>query len=499
MGTDYSRGLIKQVEELTLENERLRNENKAQRAEIKELRGQMEAMSAAFEASLSKLTAEIERLRGQIDKNSGNSSKPPSQDGFKRIPNSREKSARKSGGQPGHQGKRLELPENLDGLIEKGLARREIKDHTDGGHAYTSRYVIDIETVLTVTEHRYAMGQAPRGAQVYYGECIKSLVVLLCVEGVIAQERLSSFISQMTHGAIRLSDATIERFMDEMSKKLDKEMEVIKSSVLKAGVMHVDETAERCTEKPDYTGDKEGAPTMRISSGTSMSVYIRTYSTERATLYSINPQKDKEGITRDGILSRYTGILSHDHDSKFYAYGTGHATCGAHLLRELRGLSELGKVPWGNEMRLFMSAMNARKQADLAQDRESMDPTTLKEFESGYDLMLEKGRNALSALKEKQLGYDDLRRLLNRLTQYKDCYLLFIRDYRAPFTNNLAERDLRPCKTKQKVSGCFRSWQGIKIYARLRSFISSLKKRPLNLLHSFSSIFLDSPVLAMAE
>ena len=113
--------------------------------------------------------------------------------------------------------------------------------------------------------------------------------------------------------------------------------------------------------------------------------------------------------------------------------------------------------------------------------------------------MLDKGQAAFSLLKEKQLGHDELRRMLNRLTEYKDCYLLFIRDYKAPFTNNQAERDLRPCKTKQKVSGCFRSWLGIQRYVRIRSFVSTLKKCKLNLLESISKVIHGRPLVVMAE
>ena len=107
--------------ELTLENERLVCENKELKAENRELRSKMSEMEEHFSAVITKLTGEIDRLKAQINKNSGNSSKPPSQDGFERIPNSREKSNRKSGGQPGHPDARLELPPNLDELIENGL------------------------------------------------------------------------------------------------------------------------------------------------------------------------------------------------------------------------------------------------------------------------------------------------------------------------------------------------------------------------------------------
>jgi uncharacterized small protein (DUF1192 family) len=496
MGTNYGRGIIKQVEELTQENERLVSENKSLRAKNKELGCQILAVEAAMEASIAKLMVEIERLKAQINKNSGNSSKPPSQDGYKRVQNSRERSGRKSGGQPGHPGKRLELPKNLDEMVEKGAARRDLVDHTCGASSYVRRYTIDLDITLVVTEHRYPKGKAPFGAEVTYGEKIKAMAVLLSVAGIIAEERLSDFFNEITNGAVKLSDATIESFLSELSDKLSGELEEIKTSLLNEPVLHVDETPERCTEKPDYSGDE---PVFHRSEGTSFSAYIRTHSSNTSTLYTVNPQKDDEGVKRDGILPRYIGIISQDHEAKFYHYGTAHATCGAHLLRELRGLFELQKIPWAEEMRRFMSLMNDHKNADVALGKAHCDALVLSRFERDFDHLVNKGRVALSAIREKELGYDELRRMLNRLTDFKDCYLLFIRDYRAPFTNNQAERDLRPCKTKHKVSGCFRSWNGILRYARIRSFVSTVKKRNLSLLLSFSLVLQGRQVFRSGE
>jgi len=496
MGTNYGRGIIKQVEEMTLENERLICENKRLRAENKDLCAQLKELETTTAAAIAKLAAEIDRLKAQINKNSGNSSKPPSQDGFKSIANSREASGRKSGGQRGHPGKRLELPNNLDELVEKGLARREVHDHTSGADTYVSRYTLDVDVILVVREHRYIKGSAPMGAEVTYGDKIKTLSALLSTEGIIAEERLSDFFSEVTSGAIKLSDATIESFMNELSVKLSPELEVIESSLLNEPVMNTDETPQRCTQKPDNTGPE---PDLRKSERASYSAYIRTHSNPTTTLYTANPQKNDEGVQRDGILPRYIGILSHDHEAKFYNYGTAHATCGAHLLRELRGLFELQKIPWADEMRRFMTGMNNYKNADIAIGKASCETDALSKFGLDYDRLIKAGRVALSLLKENELGHDELRRMLNRLTDYKDCYLLFIRDYRAPFTNNLAERDLRPCKTKQKVSGCFRSWAGIQKYVRIRSFISTAKKRNLSLLDSISRVLHGLPVLTVGE
>jgi transposase len=57
--------------------------------------------------------------------------------------------------------------------------------------------------------------------------------------------------------------------------------------------------------------------------------------------------------------------------------------------------------------------------------------------------------------------------------------LAFSRHTEVPFTNNLGERDLRPWKTKLKVSGCFRTLTGAKYYARIKGFCSTAKKNGL--------------------
>jgi transposase len=62
------------------------------------------------------------------------------------------------------------------------------------------------------------------------------------------------------------------------------------------------------------------------------------------------------------------------------------------------------------------------------------------------------------------------------LRDYEDDVLRFMTDRDVPFTNNQAERDIRMAKLQQKISGCFRSWEGAYLFSRIRGYLSTNEK-----------------------
>ena len=451
-----------------------------------------------YKKGLEKCNEEIKRLHSMLNKDSSNSSKPPSTDGFRKVVNQREKSQRPSGGQIGHKGHYLKLPENIDELVEKGVAEINVVDHTNGREDYISRWTLDVKVKVIVTEHRFSnIEDLPDNMNnmVTYGDNIKAMTVLLSNEGIVAEERLTSFFSELTEGAVNPSVATIESFMEQFAKKLPEELGSIRADLLEGKVINTDDTPMRSTQKLKY-GKPGEEPVLITAKNTTFDVTLRNYSNEQSTIYTVNPQKDKEGVERDNILPKFKRTVAHDHESKFYDYGTAHGTCNDHLTRDLKGLNVLENVAWADQMRSFMLEMNDHKKCDLEKEVKACDKDLLKDYDNRYDTLLADGWAAYSTLKKDELGEDGLRKMLNRLRDYKECHLLFMKDYDVPFTNGLSERDLRPAKTRQKVSGCFRSWNGIKIYADVRSFISTAKKRHINLFNAISSIFKGIPVFA---
>lgn len=89
------------------------------------------------------------------------------------------------------------------------------------------------------------------------------------------------------------------------------------------------------------------------------------------------------------------------------------------------------------------------------------------------------------------------RRLADRLRSHADEFLRFLSDWRVPFDNNQAERDLRPLKTKIKVSGCFRTALGAKNFGRIQSFLSTAKKQGTNVLDAIRYALSGMPLLAV--
>jgi len=288
--TNYSRDIIKQIEELTTDNERLKFENRNLKADNRELRQKIETLESSIDEKIAlavkkvctslherieyletengRKDTEILRLKAQINKDSSNSSKPSGTDGFKKVLNSREKSGKKVGGQKGHKGSTLVIPKNLDALIDEGKAKKHLVDLTNGAEKYISKWKVDLETTVVYTEYRLPYGSMPG---VFYGENLKALSVLLSNNGLIAEGRLSDFFNEISGGLISVNSATIEKFNYEAAAKVN--MEAIKNDVLNGKVMDTDETPVQCAQLLEY-----GESIPKTADKTTFDVTIRTHS-----------------------------------------------------------------------------------------------------------------------------------------------------------------------------------------------------------------------------
>jgi len=452
----------------------VKTQKAAQATENVELKGIIKAQAAEIE----QLKAENAALREIINKNSGNSSKPPSSDGFKKIHNSRVKTGKKPGGQIGHKGNPPKYFTNPTKIIEVKMKKCRCggKVHYSE-ESYTKKQLAEIEIKTNILEYREFTGvceccgrsvvnHSPLHDRITYGNKLKSFMNMLSVEGNISINRLRQILSEISGGMLRLSEGTICKWNKDLSKLLVPSIQTIKEKLLISPVLHKDETGIWVDTKLNW---------------------LHVLSNDKYTLYYSEKRRGKDADTEAGVLPAYKGVLVHDNLKSLYHFTCTHAECNVHILRYLKGIFESKERKWAKDMIDFLLKAKMAAQTDLL-------PDEIQQFHNLYDEILERGRLELLSEKKSDRYGDDVK-LLHRLKEYKTQHLLFLSDRTVPFDNNQAERDLRMIKAKTKISGCFRSLDGDGIFAVIKSYTSSLRKNGLNIFDALCAAWRANPVL----
>jgi transposase-like protein len=305
-------------------------------------------------------------------------------------------------------------------------------------------------------------------AEVQYGPELKSIVATLCGQGLVSSSRIVDMLSSWTNGAVTISDGTIYNILSEFDRKASVVIGGLKTKLLNNAVLHVDETGSRVNGR---------------------NMFFRNYSDAQRVLYTVNPNKGKKAIENDDMLPQFMGTLIHDHDTVNYNYGTANGECNVHLLRYLRANTMNTHHHWSEDMIDFLLSLKKSKEVAIAFGATGFEQDDVERYRKRYDDIVIGGFEDFKN-RNSQFYETEEKRLLNRLKKYRDNHLLFATDFVVPFDNNLSERDLRMVKTKGKVSGCFRSLTGAKIFANLMSVIKSAIKQKLAPHHVLRDIFL---------
>ncbi len=460
-------------------------------------RDELLAVIADLQTQVVALQARVKELEDRLALDSHNSSKPPSSDSGRPHPRSlRQPSGKRPGGQPGHPGHTLRLSETPDRVIEHrpshcGACGMVLADVAPTGAE--RRQVVDLPPLtLEVVEHRAQQVPCPRCGQmtpgsfppevaqpVQYGPRLLGLGVYLVTYQLLPYDRTHQLLGDL-FGAAPTS-GTVQAAVERCAAGLVEVEGSIKEALRTAQVAHFDESG--C-----YVGGKR--------------FWVHVACTQWLTHYAWHPKRGKEATDAIGILPQFRGCADHDGWVPYWQYvQCRHALCNAHHLRELTYLVEQ-QQPWAEAMITLLLTIKAEVDAARAAGAASLDTVTKQGFTARYVQIVGEGL-ALepSAAKPRPAGQRGRRKqskaknLLDRLQQHQDAVLAFMHDFRVPFDNNLAERDLRMLKVQQKVSGCFRSDEGATAFCRIRSYLSTLRKQGHALLGAITSIFTGSPLL----
>jgi transposase len=432
----------------------------------------------------------IKELEARLSKNSQNSSKPPSSDGYKKPePKSqRKKTGRPSGGQKGHVGATLEQTNNPD-FIETHTVEvcAQCSNSLSGikitGHE--CRQVFDIPPVkVEVTEHQAEIkrcstcgfvnkGKFPPGiAQpVQYGAGVKATVIYLNHYQLIPYKRVQELFRDFY--ALPLSEGTVFNISHTCYEALANFSNTVKNQLISSQRVHFDESGLRVMKQL---------------------VWLHVASTAKLTHYAIHENRGQKAMDAIGILPHFSGKALHDHWKSYFYYLCEHGLCNAHHLRELTYLEETYEQVWCDKLKSLLLDIKDESEKRQAKGYRRFMPKRLRYFEQRYDRILRQGLKEIPVLllqsgKRGRPRQHPAKNLYDRLKAHKTETLAFMYDFDVPFDNNQGERDIRMIKTKQKISGCFRSVEGGDMFCRIRGYISTVKKHAVNVLDSLSQVF----------
>ncbi len=459
---------IQELEQRALKAERQRDDALDQAAEWRKKYYELSGRLEELEGLNKKLTA-------QVNQNFENSSIPSSQQGpgRKKVPNTREKTGRRPGGQKGHEGHRLTQMKATEThhLPDPEKYTSDPCYYATGEKIKRQKIVLRfgvevVEYTATVFRNRNTGSRVhadfPDGfcTDITYDSSVKALAFLLANEGNMSAGKIRTVLREASGGALDISEATINGLCREFSGKTEQEREAVMKGIMLSPVLNVDFTNANVN-------------------GKAKQVLIIASPDSGSCMYMARDKKGHKGIEGTPV-AEYVGTLVHDHDTTFYRYGLGHQECMQHNLRYLAGSVENEpERKWNKEMHgLFREMIHYKNSLG---DRD-FDTETVASLESRYDEIL-KGAEEEYMDDPPDDYYREGYNLYLRLVKYKESELKFLHDKKTPADNSLAERLARQYKRKQKQAIVFRSDEGFSCICDSLSVIQTFRMQEENNLY----------------
>jgi transposase len=449
-----------------------------------ELRGELAQVRAENVA----LRAENAELRRRLGLDSSNSSKPPSSDGLSRAMRRSASggSGRGRGKQRGAPGSTLRLVDDPDvtvvcrpdrcawpgcgadlvGVTEYGRQRRQVFD-LPVVKAHVTEYLL---VAVSCGCGHVTAGQAPDQVtgRAQYGPGTKAAAVYARGAQFLPYGRAARLMADLL--GVPVSAGFVHQVVGEAAKRLGPFVTRMRALLHVVDVLHVDET-----------------PT-RFGGGLS---YVHVACTDVLTLMHVGG-RSKADIDAGGVLPGFDGTIVRDGYAGYqHLTDADHAWCGAHLIRDLRGVhdADLAGQGWAQVMAGTLLMAKKWTEQAAADGRAALTAEQVSELRACYAGALAYGREQNPPEATRGVGA----KLVDRFDRHQDMIMRFVVDLAVPFTNNQAERDLRPVKLQQKISATWRTLQGLADFAVLRSYLSTAAKHGQDTLDVLKQLFTTGP------
>lgn len=452
-------------------------------------------------ASNARLVERVAYLERMVSRNSGNSSMPPSSDDLpgktRPAPKPGKDSGRARGKQRGAPGSWLAWVASPDEWVAHRPGGRcgcgaDLASAADAGIERSVQEHDLPEIRVRVRQHdvyrvrcgcgREHAGSLPRGVSpspVSYGASLKSLVVYLVVYQHVPIGRCVELISDLS-GGTGPSAGFVHGMITRCASAVRPVLTRIKELIIRAPVAGFDET----TLRAGAVGRKR---------------YVLSASTREFSLYYLG-SRDLASFTAFGILPGFAGIAVHDRYQNYYHHFwtqlAGHQACCAHLLRDFTDASEsYPGAHWPAQaqraLRGLIHAAHQARDTGLSQIPAPVAEPLISEFRQAIRVGLSQIPRIPGP--KHSTKQRPSRGLLEFCRDRETDVLRFTSDTRVWPTNNLSERDLRPTKTQQKISGRLTSEDTTQNRLDIRGYLDTVRKHSGNALSALHAALTGNP------
>jgi transposase len=287
---------------------------------------------------------------------------------------------------------------------------------------------------------------------------------------------------------VTLSTGTLTTIVESTGTALGPFLAAVREQLIAAPVAHFDETGLRVAGR---------------------SAWVHSASTASLALFTAHPTRGQDAMTDAGVLPAFTGTAVHDGWTPYRRYGTNRQLCNAHHLRDLAAILDLDPTQtWAADMTRLLCEINDMTRTARTNNADALHPRLLHSYHQRYHAIITAGRTANPAPEHRptrpprhptaQPAPQRQRRtpavnLIARLHGFANDVLRFAHDLNVPFDNNLAERDIRMVKLRQKISGGLRTWTGAHTFTNIRSYLATTHKHGINALEALTQLHNGHP------
>lgn len=440
-----------------------------------------EGMTAAQRAQekIDALSDEVARLTALLNRNGTNTGTPTSKTAIgqkKRIPNSREKTGRNKGAQPGHE-KHSMAPLTAEEITHIQVHPIDCCPDCGGPlHELSEVPKDEVDYEVRVIKKRHIFyeyccdhcGKTVRSknpalkADCQYGPSVQALALSLMNLGFVSINRTQRMISGLSPTPLTISEGYLAKLQKRYAEMLSGFVNEVRNACIASPLLYWDDTVV-------FINTARGC--------------FRFYGNEALALYCAHLKKDLAGILDDGVLSSLpsSATVMHDHNSINYhkSFAFRNVECLQHLERDLQRVIDISGHSWAAGLKELIRSFIHKRKDLIEQNVPCFREREISDFLCRYDAFLHSGYQEYFKESGRYFSKEE-NALLLRLEQYRENYTAWIHDFSVPTTNNLSERALRFVKCKDKISGQFQSEQYAQFFAGIRTYIETCARNGVN-------------------